>query len=60
MCPKSKKRERAVPTTNVLTRVLIFPFLNLYLTYHPTGGVRVLQKAWDLRSGGVKAIFRTA
>jgi hypothetical protein len=44
----------------VLTRALICPFLNLYPTYHPTGGVQVLQKAWNLLSDGVKAIFRTA
>ena len=36
--------------TNVLTRALICPFLDLYPTYQPTGGVQVLQKAWDLLS----------
>jgi hypothetical protein len=34
--------------------------LDLYPTYHPTGGVQVLQKAWDLLSDGVKVIFRIA
>jgi hypothetical protein len=34
--------------------------LDLNSTYHPTGGVKVLQKAWDLLSDGVKVIFRTA
>jgi hypothetical protein len=44
----------------VLTRALICPFLNLYPTYHPTGGVHVLQKAWDLLSDGVKASLQRA
>jgi hypothetical protein len=34
--------------------------LDLYPTYHPTGGAQVLQKALDLLSDGKKAIFRTA
>jgi hypothetical protein len=36
------------------------PFVYLYPTSHPAGGVQVLQKAWDLLLNGVKAIFRTA
>jgi hypothetical protein len=36
------------------------PFVYPNLTSHPAGGVQVLQKAWDLLSDGVKAIFRTA
>jgi hypothetical protein len=32
-----KKREKAVPKMNVLTRALICPFFDLYPTYHPTG-----------------------
>jgi hypothetical protein len=32
-------------------------FLDLYPTYHPTGGVQVLQKAWNLLSDDVKAIY---
>jgi len=47
-----------VPKTNVLTRALIYPFLDLYPTYHPTGGVQVLQKAWNLLSDDVKAILQ--
>jgi hypothetical protein len=38
-------------------RDLICPFLDLYPTFYPTGGVQVLQKAWDLLSNDVKAIF---
>jgi hypothetical protein len=34
--------------------------LDLYPTSHPTGGVLVLQKAWDLLSDDVKVIFRIA
>jgi hypothetical protein len=34
--------------------------LDFYQTYHLTGGVQILQKAWDLLSDGVKAIFRIA
>ena len=37
--------EQAVPKTNVLTRALICPFLDLYPTYLPTGKVQFLQKA---------------
>ena len=44
-----------VPKTNVLPRALICPFLALYPTYHPTGEVQVLQKAWDLLSDDAKA-----
>jgi hypothetical protein len=36
------------------------PFLDLYPTYHPTGGVQVLQKAWNLLSDDVKAILQIA
>jgi hypothetical protein len=34
--------------------------LNLYPTYHPTGGVQVLQKAWNLLSDDVKASLQSA
>jgi hypothetical protein len=34
--------------------------LDLYPTYHPTGGVQVLQKAWNLLSDDVKAILQIA
>jgi hypothetical protein len=34
--------------------------LDLYPTYHPTGGVRVLQKAWELLSNGLKASLQRA
>jgi len=44
----------------VLTRALICPFLDLYPTYHPTGGVQVLQKAWNRLSDDVKAILQIA
>ena len=36
------------------------PFLDLYPTYHPTGGVQVQQKAWDLFSDDVKASLQSA
>jgi hypothetical protein len=49
-----------VPKTNVLTRALICPFLDLYPTYHPTGEVQVLQKAWELFPDDVKAILQRA
>jgi hypothetical protein len=49
-----------VPKTNVLTRALICPFLDPYPTYHPTGGVQVLQKAWNLLSDDVRAILQIA
>jgi hypothetical protein len=49
-----------VPKTNVLTRALICTFLDLYLTYHPTGEVQVLQKAWNLLSHDVKASLQRA
>ena len=52
-----------VPKTNVLTRALICPFLDLYPTYHPTGEVQcmqVLQKAWDLLSDDAKASLQRA
>jgi hypothetical protein len=45
---------------NVLTRTLICPFLDLYATYRPTCGVRVLEKAWNLLSDDVKAILQSA
>jgi hypothetical protein len=32
----------------------------LYPTSHPTGGVQVLQKAWDLLSDDVQVVFRIA
>jgi hypothetical protein len=44
----------------VLTRALNCPFLDLHPTYHPAGGVQVLQKAWDLLSDDVKARFQSA
>jgi hypothetical protein len=34
--------------------------LDLYPTYHPAGGVQVLQKAWNLLSDDVKAILQIA
>ena len=36
------------------------PFLDLYLTYHPTGEVQVLQKAVNLLSDDVKAVLEIA
>ena len=39
---------------------LICPFLDLYPTYHPTGEVQVLQKAWNLLSDDVKASLHRA
>jgi hypothetical protein len=42
--------EAAVAKTIVLTRAIICPFLDLYPTYHPTGGVQVLQKAYDVKA----------
>jgi hypothetical protein len=44
----------------VLTRALNSPFLDLYPTYHPTDGVKVLQKAWNFLSDDVKAILQRA
>ena len=52
--------ECPVPKTNVLTRALICPFLDLYPTYHPAGGVQVLKEAWNLLSDDVKAILQSA
>ena len=49
-----------VPKTNVLTRALICPVFGLYPTYHPTGRVQVLQKAWNLLSDDVKATLQRA
>ena len=49
-----------IPKTNVLTRALICPFLDLYPTYHPTGEVQVLQKAWELLPDDVKASLQRA
>jgi hypothetical protein len=34
--------------------------LNLYPTFHPAGGVQVLQKAWNLLSDDVKTILQSA
>jgi hypothetical protein len=49
------------PKTNVmLIRALGCPFVYLYPTSHPAGGVQVLQKAWDLLSDDSKAISRIA
>jgi hypothetical protein len=44
----------------VLTRAFIYSFLDLYLTYHPTGGLQVLQKAWNFLSDDVKASLQSA
>ena len=44
----------------MLTRALICPFLDLYPTYHPTGEVQVLQKAWELLPDDVKASLQRA
>jgi predicted anti-sigma-YlaC factor YlaD len=38
----------------------MFPFVYLYSTSHPAGGVQVLQKAWDILPDGVQTIIRTA
>ena len=48
---KWPQNERAHARSNL-------PFLDLYPTYHPAGGVQVLQKAWDLLSDDVKAILQ--
>jgi hypothetical protein len=48
------------PKTNMLVRALICPFFDLNPTPHPTGGVQVLKEVWDVLSGDVSAIFRTA
>jgi hypothetical protein len=58
--PKSYKRKQAVLKMNALTRALICPFLDLYPTYHPTGGVQVVQKAWNLLSDDAKASLQSA
>ena len=44
----------------MLTRALICPFLDLYPTYHPTGEVQVLQKAWELLPDDVRASLQRA
>jgi hypothetical protein len=44
----------------VLTGTFVCPFLNLYPTYHPTSGVQVIQKAWNLLWGDVKARLQSA
>ena len=44
----------------MLIRALMCPFLDLYPTSHPAGGVQVLQKAWGPLSNDEKAIFRIA
>jgi len=44
----------------VLTRALICPFLDLFPTYHPTGELQVLQKAWELLPDDVKASLQRA
>jgi hypothetical protein len=58
--PKSSKREQAAPKTNVPTRALICPFLDLFPTYHPTGGVQVFQRAFNLLSDDVKASLQNS
>ena len=44
----------------MLTRAPICPFLDLYPTFHPAGGVKVLEEARDLLSDGVKASLQRA
>ena len=44
----------------MLTRALICPFLDLYPTSHPAGGVKVLEEAWNLLSDDVKVILQSA
>jgi hypothetical protein len=44
----------------VLTRALICPFLDHFPTYHPAGGVKVLEDAWNLLSDDVKASLQRA
>ena len=39
----------------MLTRAPICPFLDLYPFFHPAGGVKVLEEAWNLLSDDVKA-----
>jgi hypothetical protein len=34
--------------------------LDLYPTYHPTGGLQVIQKAWNLLSDDIKARLQSA
>ena len=41
-------------------RALICPFLDVYPTYHPAGGVQLLEEACDLLSGDVKGILQNA
>jgi hypothetical protein len=44
----------------MLIHALICPILHLYPTSHPTGGVQVLQKAWNLLSDDLRAIVNSA
>ena len=44
----------------MLIRALICPFLDLYLTSHPTGGVQVLEKARNILSDDMNAILQSA
>jgi hypothetical protein len=44
----------------MLIRAFICPFWSPKPTYHPAGGVEVLQKAWDLPSDDVKYILNIA
>jgi hypothetical protein len=44
----------------LLTCVLICPFSDLYPTYYPAGGVKVLEEAWNILSGDAKANLQRA
>jgi hypothetical protein len=37
-------------------RALICPFLDVYPTYHPAGGVQLLEEAWNFLLDDVKGI----
>ena len=40
--------------------MLSLSFLDLYPTYHPAGGVKVLEEAWNLLSDDAKASLQRA
>ena len=44
----------------MLIRALMCPFVYLYPTSHPAGGVKVLEEAWNLLSDDLKAILQSA
>jgi hypothetical protein len=44
----------------VLTRTPICTVSDLYPTYHPAGGVKLLEEKWNLLSDDVKTILRNA